>query len=562
MLGSLSLRQRLFILTALALMPAVVILIYNEVTLRNNRTAEIHQTALRTGQFASLEMQRIFAGAESTLAAMARAPVLRGFRQPDCVSYLADIVESSPQFTNISAMDATGLMRCGSATPAATVRVDDRPYFVAAMASNGFVVGEYTKSRISGLPSLPVAMPIRDDAGQPAGVLVAGIDLKWLEAVLQQRSFGRNDALTIADRNGVIIAREPFPERFVGTKIPDDFLHLVTADAPGTMEVRSQDGTERIIGYFPTSSTSAQVYVSAGISLTDAMQPVNEATRRNFIIVAAGSVLAFLLAWLAARALLQRPVGRILATVTAWRQGDEASRTGMKAEAGELGLIGGSFDAFMDELVAGRTARREVEEHRDLLARELQHRTKNTLATVQAIAAQTFREGEPVADAQRSFGARLAAMGRAQALLMETDWQSADLANLVRQTIEPFEPGQFDIVGQPMEINNRAALALSMVVHELATNAAKYGALSKPDGRIVVDWRIGEDGGFEFHWIEQDGPPTATPLRSGFGTRMMQRVLAGEIDAQMHLEFPSTGLQCRIKAPASAVTLAAQAEVA
>ena len=507
-------------------------------------------------------MQRIFAGAESTLTAMARAPVLRGFRQPDCVSYLADIAEASPQFTTISAMDATGLMRCRSVAVSAPIRVDDRPYFIEAMRTNAFVVGEYTMSRVTGLPTLPVAMPIKDDSGQPAGVLVAGLNLDWLETVLKQRSFGKNDALTIADRNGVILAREPFPERFVGTKIPDDFMHLVTGDAPGTMEVTSQDGTERIIGYFPASSTSAQVYVSAGISLTDAMQPVNEATRRNFIIVAAGSVLAFLLAWLAARALLQRPVGRILATVNAWRQGDEAARTGMKAEAGELGLIGGSFDAFMDELVAGRTARREVEEHRDLLARELQHRTKNTLATVQAIAAQTFREGEPVADAQRSFSARLAAMGRAQDVLMETDWKSADLGNLVRQTIEPFEPGQFDIRGGPTEINNRAALALSMVVHELATNAAKYGALSEPDGRIVVDWRIGEDGGFEFHWIEQDGPPTETPLRRGFGTRMMQRVLAAEIDAEMQLAFPVTGAQCRIKAPASAVTLAAQAEVA
>ena len=86
-------------------MPAVVILVYNEVTLRNNRTAEIHQTALRTGQFASLEMQRIFAGAESTLTAMARAPVLRYFREQECVSYLADIVENSPQFTGISVVD-------------------------------------------------------------------------------------------------------------------------------------------------------------------------------------------------------------------------------------------------------------------------------------------------------------------------------------------------------------------------------------------------------------------------------------------------------------------------
>ncbi len=559
--GNLSLRQRFFILTALALMPAVVILIYNEVTLRKNRTAEIHQTALRTGQFASLEMQRIFAGAESTLSAMARAPVIREFRLPDCVSYLADIVKSSPQFTNISAIDATGLMRCRSVAVSNPVRVDDRPYFIETMRTNAFVVGDYSKSRITGLPTLPVAVPIKDAAGQPAGVLVAGIDLDWLETVLKQRSFGKNDAMTIADRNGVIIAREPFPERFVGTKIPDDFLHLVTADSPGTMEVTSQDGTQRIIGYYPVSKTPGHIYVSAGISLSDAMQPVNDATRRNFIIVAGGSLLAFLLAWLAARALLQRPVGRILATVAAWRKGDEAARTGMNAEAGELSLIGGSFDAFMDELVAGRAARRAAEEHSDLLARELQHRTKNTLATVQAIAAQTFREGEPIADAQRTFGARLAAMGRAQTLLMETDWKSADLASIVRQTIEPFEPGQFNILGSATKINNRAALALSMVVHELATNAAKYGALSQPGGRIVVDWRVSDKESFVFSWTEQDGPPTEAPLRRGFGTRMMQRVLAAEIDAEMHLEFLNTGLQCRIEAPAPAVILAERAEV-
>ena len=557
MFGNLSLRQRLLTLTALALMPAVVILFYNEISLRQSREAEIHRTALRVGQLASLEMQRIFVGAENTLAAMARAPVVRSFDPAQCESYLAEVMAENPQFTAIAAVDSGGLLHCRSLPGPSAVMIGDRPYFLHAMQNNAFVVGEYTESRISGgQPVLPLAVSIRNTAGDAIGVLVADLSLDWLGGLLAERVFPENDSLTIADRNGVIIARQPFPERFVGTRIPDDFLHLVTADEPGTMRVTSQDGTERIIGYHPVSSTPAQIYVSAGVSRDAAMQPVNDATRRGALIVLAGALLAFLLAWLAGTTLLQGPVSRILATVQAWRDGNDSARTGMTASASELNRIGVAIDAFMDELVTGRAARREAEMQRDLLARELQHRTKNTLATVQAIAAQTFRKGEPLEQAQRSFAERLAAIGRAQQLLTESEWKSADLASMVRGTLEPFEAGQFEISGPSTEINEKATLALSMVVHELATNAAKYGALSHPGGRVLVDWQIGDGDDFVFRWIEQDGPPAVEPVKKGFGTRMIERVLAAELSARVQLKFPETGVQCRIEAPASAVALA------
>ncbi len=214
--------------------------------------------------------------------------------------------------------------------------------------------------------------------------------------------------------------------------------------------------------------------------------------------------MAAISAWLTNRLFVTRPVHHLVSTIRAWRGGQEDARTGLQSGASEFGRVGAAIDEFMDELAERRRAAQRAEALQKLLMGELQHRVKNTLATVQAVAGQTFRGDSEARRAElEAFSARLKAIGEAHELLMQDNWQSADMADIVRSTLEPFSSagtGQITPVGPSLRIRSKAALALAMALHEMATNAVKYGALSTKSGHVRVEWSCGpgEDQPFPF----------------------------------------------------------------
>jgi PAS domain S-box-containing protein len=200
------------------------------------------------------------------------------------------------------------------------------------------------------------------------------------------------------------------------------------------------------------------------------------------------------------------------------------------------------------------TERRRADEHRTLLINELNHRVKNTLATVQSIAMQTLRTTDRSADARVLFEARLSALSRAHDVLTSENWSGAGLLDIVRRTLAPFQSLdrhiKFD--GPPARLSPKQALAIAMTIHELATNAAKYGALSTRDGEVTVAWHIDAakfPASIRLTWTEKKGPPVAIPARKGFGSRMIQLHLAAELGGDASLEFEPTGVVCTIVTP-------------
>jgi PAS domain S-box-containing protein len=199
------------------------------------------------------------------------------------------------------------------------------------------------------------------------------------------------------------------------------------------------------------------------------------------------------------------------------------------------------------------TARKLAEERQVLLINELNHRVKNTLASVQSLAMQTYRGAEANAGADEAFIERLYALARVHDLLSETAWEGASLADVVGQTLAPYveEAGRFTIAGPVVRLIPNAAVSLNMAFHELATNAMKYGALSTPAGRVDIAWRAeGEDVAID--WRESGGPRVAEPVRRGFGSRLIERGLARELGGEARFTFRPEGLTCQIRAPLSA----------
>lgn len=201
------------------------------------------------------------------------------------------------------------------------------------------------------------------------------------------------------------------------------------------------------------------------------------------------------------------------------------------------------------------TERKKAENRQRVLIDELNHRVKNTLATVQSLAGQTARHAASLTDFVETFEARLLGLARAHDLLTRRHWQDAPLGALAREVITPLTDGAGErarIEGPPVELNPRAALSLTMALNELLTNAAKYGALSSAAGSLSVGWGLRHEGGrmmLDLEWQERGGPLVTPPTRRGFGTRLMERCIERDLDGEFDLVFDPAGVRCRMSIP-------------
>jgi PAS domain S-box-containing protein len=203
------------------------------------------------------------------------------------------------------------------------------------------------------------------------------------------------------------------------------------------------------------------------------------------------------------------------------------------------------------------TERKEGEAHLLLLMRELTHRSKNLLAVIQAMARQTGKHAGTIEDFLGQFSERLQALAASHDLLIRESWYGASLEELARSQLGHYlevETGQISLSGPLVVLKPEAAQSLGLALHELATNAAKYGALSLPAGRVAITWRRlskAPDADVEVVWKERLGPPVTEPERAGFGTLVIERNLARAVDAEVDLSYEPDGLVCRIVIPAT-----------
>ena len=190
---------------------------------------------------------------------------------------------------------------------------------------------------------------------------------------------------------------------------------------------------------------------------------------------------------------------------------------------------------------------------RDALNRELDHRVKNTLATVQSIAAQTLTRSPDVTEFTQAFTGRLKSLARAHELLAKEDWTDANLAALIELALQPFlslDDRRVRLNGPELRVKPESAVTVLMTFHELATNAAKYGALSVPGGKVSISWSV-MDGLFELIWRESGGPTVTQPTRRGFGSRLIERGAARDLGGDALLTFHPSGVTLRMTAPLS-----------
>jgi two-component sensor histidine kinase/PAS domain-containing protein len=347
--------------------------------------------------------------------------------------------------------------------------------------------------------------PVLDERGQPAGVIA--IVVETTETVLAARRVAESEARlrALVDASSDVIYR-----------MAGDWRTLLSLDGRGFLADSMRPSSDWV-GTYVFAEDRPRVAAEIDAALRD---------RRPFqlehrVCQADGQV-----GWVASRAV---PLFDAAGEITEW------------------------FGAASDV-----TERRRAEDHLRLVVNELNHRVKNNLAMTQAIAAQTFRSGDDVAEAQQRFTARLVALAQANDLLTGERWAAASLSGVVDQAVRPHaaNPDRLRIAGPEVQLSPKTALALTLALHELATNALKYGAWSGDAGTVSIAWRTyaPQDDAPQrlcIEWRESGGPPVAPPARRGFGSRLIERGLAAEMGGTVELRFEAEGLACIVDAPLS-----------
>jgi two-component sensor histidine kinase len=225
-------------------------------------------------------------------------------------------------------------------------------------------------------------------------------------------------------------------------------------------------------------------------------------------------------------------------------QTDARPRLSPKGEF--LGMLGVNIDV---------TDRERADAQRELLLAELNHRVKNTLAVVQGIAHQTFRSAADLRQARNAFEGRLVALAAAHNLLTRSNWENASIADIAADTLQP-RAGNGDgvrLAGPEVLLAPKEAVAIAMALHELSTNALKYGALSNDSGSVELTWTVERERTpfVRFVWQERGGPPVNPPEHRGFGSLLLERTLAQDLRGSVDLEYRREGVRCTIEMPLS-----------
>jgi two-component sensor histidine kinase/CheY-like chemotaxis protein len=213
------------------------------------------------------------------------------------------------------------------------------------------------------------------------------------------------------------------------------------------------------------------------------------------------------------------------------------------------------MQVVLRRIKAAAAARERAHERDKLLMAELDHRVKNTLANIQTLVSQASRSANSLTGFVEGLDGRIQSMAKAHSLLTQSRWEGVSIEGLLREELEPYCERGVGVVFTGVEIvlTPKSALALSLVVHELATNAAKFGAFSLPHGEVAIDWRLRPDGGVALVWSESGGPPVVVPSRRGFGSSLIERALALETGGEAIVRYEPTGVICDISLPAFSV---------
>jgi signal transduction histidine kinase len=375
-----SLRIRLLLLVVLAVVPMLALVLHSYSQQVQAATAQAQANALRLASLAAGDQERLTEGARQLLVALSQLPSVRNQDATECASFLTDLLKEYPLYENLGAANLDGDIFCSAVPSATRANMSDRPWFQLALQTRDFVVGDYLVARITGRPALGTVYPVLDEAGQPLGVVFAGIDLAWLDSFVAEAQLPAGSSFSIIGSTGTILTRYPDPERWRGTAMPDSVMEPLLAGSELVNEAEGIDGIRRLYGTTSLRSLPAGgVYVRVGIPSSVVYAGAQELLLHNLATLGLASLLVFGAVWGGARFFVLSPLNALLGAIRRFEAGDTGARVGNKAGGGELGYVADAFDDM-----AAALEERESERDRSEMALRLHIARSAALATVAA----------------------------------------------------------------------------------------------------------------------------------------------------------------------------------
>jgi two-component sensor histidine kinase/CheY-like chemotaxis protein len=452
-------------------------------------------------------------------------------------------LRSLPDGSDIVLSDASGQQLLNTSVPqGAALPARGNTFGVTTVFATGRpVVSNLFRDAVSQRLHVGVDVPVFV-GGQLRYGLGLVIPLEELAKLIEEQKIPPGWFVGVLDRDGVLAARSPAPERFVGTPATARLREGIRRQPEGNVETPTLEGTP-VISIWSRSDTTGWAFALA-VPRATLLAPLY----RDLALLLASSLAALLVAGLLAH-LLGSSIARRLVVLE--RRADALATADTPPHV-PPGIR--EIDGVDRQLRAAADTIEDQRQHQLVLMAELDHRVKNILATVQALVSRTLGRSE----AANSIAGRIGVLADAHGLLTRTQGRGAVLSEIVGTTLRLYlEAGAIRVAGPHVVLNARATQALALALHELATNAVKHGALSTPSGRVQVTWSLSNGGEprFFLHWQESGGPPTARPEREGFGTTLIEKNLPSALNGSVVRDFRPEGLNCRVEAPLAEVVL-------
>jgi signal transduction histidine kinase/HAMP domain-containing protein len=342
-----TLLARLFVLVAVALLPAIALQTYNEFDLRRGRQVEVQNQALSLAKLAAAEQEQIVQGIRQVLIAMSELPSIKTRDSQACDAYLAAMQRRFPAFITFLVADLSGRSFCDTDSDHRPITIAARAYFASILKTGAFTVGEFSTGLSIGRKIIQFALPFYGDDGRMGGVIVAGLSLDWLADYIARKGVPEGAALAITDRNGTYLARYPHNDRFVGTKMSGD--KYLKMDDRGAVDILDVDGVERIEGYSALRADSGALVVSFGLDKAQAFAEIQNHTQRDILLIALSTSLVLALTGLGARLFIHRPLGQLVDAANQWRLGEFARRVDIQGNS-EFARVAEAFNTMAGAL--------------------------------------------------------------------------------------------------------------------------------------------------------------------------------------------------------------------
>jgi signal transduction histidine kinase len=363
-----SLRTRLLLLVLLAVIPALGLTLYTNLEERQLRKVQVQEQAMRLSRLVSADYERLIEAARQLLVTLAALPAVRDPNPVACKTLFAGLLERRSSYANLAVIDADGNVICSALPMTDQVYVGDRAYFQRALETRDFAIGDYQIGRVSGKAILVFGYPVLDDAGHVRAVVIASLDLAWLNELARQAGLPQGTILTVIDRNGTILSRYPDDGKWVGELMPEPVVlnAILTQKGDGTTDAPGTDGIPRLFSFAPFggAAQSADAYVSVGIPAAVAFAGVNRILARNMAMVGLVAALALAAAWVGGNLFIVRQIQTLVEATKRVAAGELGVRTGLPHGRGELSQLASAFDQMAESLEQAHEQRLQEEELR------------------------------------------------------------------------------------------------------------------------------------------------------------------------------------------------------